>query len=208
MEFMMRVFTQFVMAAACAAAVVGCSEVESPVMTESGTSSKSSAYVAIVPIFIEYDDIKGEAINLEEAMDIYSGVGAETAALLLPAVQKVREAMAELEEGANREGMINANDAEKTFRKLINTDKPDGDEYAVKDVFHTSTAKGKDGKHVDEIPIESYKNNDAAQVEFQLFHIFTGIRKILDDARVNDDAIDRALDGVLAAIADLSEERP
>ncbi|RPI66127.1 MAG: hypothetical protein EHM43_11845 [Ignavibacteriae bacterium] len=205
---MMRVFTQFVMAAACAAAVVGCSEVESPVMTESGASGKSGAYVALVPIFMELEGIKGYTGDLEEAMDIYSGVGTETAALLLPAVQKVREAMAELEDGANREGMINANDAEKTFRKLINTDKPDGDEYAVKDVFHTSAAKGKDGKHVDEIPIESYKNNDAAQVEFQLFHIFTGIRKILDDARVNDDAIDRAMDGVLAAVAELSEERP
>ena len=76
---------------------------------------------------IKLGGVDGETEGLEEAMEIYSGNGTETAALLLPAIQKVREAMAELEEGATRDGSIKAGDAEKVFRKLINTHKPKGD---------------------------------------------------------------------------------
>lgn len=205
----MRGFTVLVLAAACAVAVVGCSDIVSPTAVENDGSKPNAGHVAAgTDVFIAIGDIDGESKALEEAMDVYSGVGAETAALLVPAIQKVREVMAELEEGANRDGTIDAHDATKKFKKMINTHKPDGRAYSIKDIFNTSAAKGKDGKHVDEIPIESYKNNDAANVEYQLMHVFTGVRMILDDAGVNDDAIDSAIDGALAAIADLSDERP
>lgn len=204
----MRVLNQFVLATACAAAMIGCSEVTSPTMVDNGASKSTDGQIAVTPVFLELGGVDGETGALEEALGLYRGTGTETAALIVPAIQKVREAIAELEEGANRDGAVNAKDAEKKFRKLINTYKPSGNAYSIKDIFNTSAAKGKDHGHRDEIEILSYGNSDAANVEFQLHHFFNGVRMIMDDARVNDDAIDRAMDGVLAAIAVLSEERP
>jgi hypothetical protein len=205
----MRVLAMFGMTAVCAVVVIGCSEVVAPTVME-GPGFKANGQIAAGGDYlIKLGGVDGEAEGLEEAMEIHSGAGTETAALLLPAIQKVREAMAELEEGANRDGMIDAGDAEKTFRKLIKTHKPAGDDYSIKQICNTSAAAaGNDGKHKDQIEILSYGKNDPANVEYQLYHFFNGVRLILDDARVNNDAIDRALDGILSEVAGLSEERP
>lgn len=197
----------FMVAAACAAVVIGCSDVAAPTMME-GSGSKTNGQIATVPVYMELGGVDGEVEKLEEAIGLYVGAGTETAALILPAIQKVREAMAELEVDADREGNVNAHDAEKTFRNLILTYRPGGDAYSMKVIANTSASGKDDGKHKNEIEILSFGKNDPANVEYQLFHIFNGVRLIMDDARVNDDAIDRSMEGILAVIAGLSEERP
>jgi hypothetical protein len=208
MESMMRVFAMFVMAVACAVVMIGCSDAVAPTVVDGPVSKTNGQIAAGADFLLDLGGVDGESKGLEEAMEIYSGEGTGTTALLLPAIQKVRAAMAELEAGANRDGTIDAGDAEKLFRKLIKSYKPDGAGYSIKEICNTSAAAGDDGKHKNEIEILSYGKNDPANVEYQLFHFFNGVRIIMDDARVNDDAIDRAMDGVLSEVAGLSEERP
>lgn len=203
----MRGFIQFAVVMACVVSVIGCSDAVSPVLVDGQGKTVNGGQIAQkVDVFIEIEDIDSEVEKLEEAMDLNSGTNTPTLALLVPAVQKVREAMAELQEGAGRDGLVNAEDAEKTFRQLINTFKPKGDAYSIKEICNTSAA-GKHG-HKEEIEILSFGNNDPANVEYYLYHMFNGVRLIMDEARVNDDAINRAMDNVLASIADLSDERP
>ncbi|MBK6420328.1 MAG: hypothetical protein IPI24_13260 [Ignavibacteria bacterium] len=205
----MRVFATFVMAAACAVVVIGCSDAVAPTVAEDPGSMTDGQVAAGGDYLIKLGGVDGETEGLEEAMEIYSGNGTETAALLLPAIQKVREAMAELEEGATRDGSIKAGDAEKVFRKLINTHKPKGDAYSVQEICGASaTEGGNDTDHKCWIIIESKHKNASANVEYQLHHFFNGVRLIMDGARVNDDEIDRAVDAVLAEVAVLSDERP
>jgi len=208
MGYMMRAFAQFVVAAACTVAMVGCSDVVAPTVADRPGSTADGGQIATVPVLLELGGVDGEVEKLEQAMNIYAGTGTETAALLLPAIQKVREAMTELGEGADRYGNINAHEAEKTFRKLILTYKPRGDAYSLKLIANTSAAGKNDDKHKEEIDILSYGQNDPANVEYQLFHVFNGAKLIMKNARVNDDGIDRAMAAVLAEIADLSNERP
>lgn len=198
----------FMVAAACTAALVGCSDAVAPTVVDGPGSKTAGGQIATVPVYMELGGVDGEVEKLEEAIGLYVGTGTETAALILPAIQKVREAMAELEVDADREGNVNAHDAEKTFRNLILTYRPGGDAYSMKVIANTSAAGKDDGKHKNEIEILSFGKNDPANVEYQLFHIFNGVRLIMDDARVNDDAIDRSMEGILAVIAGLSEERP
>lgn len=201
-------FLSFVVAAACAAVVIGCSDAVAPTSAEVSGNKGVGAQIALVPVFLELGGVEGEVEMLEEAMEIYSGTGTETAALLLPAIQKVREAMAAMREKAGRDGAVNASDAEKTFRKLILTYRPGGDAYPVKKIANTSAAAKDDGKHKNEIEILSFGTNDRANVEYQLFHVFNGARLIMDEARISDDTIDSAMENVLASIAYLSDERP
>lgn len=204
----MRTLSQLVVVAACSAALVGCSDAVAPTVVGGPGSKTAGGQIATVPVYMELGGVDGEVEKLETAMELYSGTGTQTAALLLPAIQKVREAMAELEEGADRAGNVNAKDAEKTFRNLILTFRPDGDAYSMKVIANTSAAGKDDGRHKNEIEILSYGHNDPANVEYYLRHVFNGARLIMDGARVNDDAIDRAMDAILSEIADLSNERP
>lgn len=205
---MMRALFQFVVAAACTAALVGCSDAAAPMVVDGPGSKTAGGQIATVPVYMELGGVDGEVEKLEEAMAVYRGTGSETAALIVPAIQKVREAMAELEEEADREGNVNAHDAEKAFRNLILTFRPDGDAYSMKVIANTSAAGKDDGKHKDQIEILSYGHNDPANVEYYLRHVFNGARLIMDDARVNDDAINRAMNAILSEIAVLSDERP
>ncbi len=197
----------FVAALVC---TVGCSDPLTAPANAGGNGSETAGPIdksgaQIAAIYIKYDGIDGEVNEFEEAMDIYSGNGTETAALLLPAVQKVREVSASLVEDAGRDGSVDANKAEKALRKMIQKFSPAGRAYSMEDLIVTSLRQSGREKSYDDY---CYKHNDLGKIELYLYHIFNGMQVKMSAAGIDDRTINAAMTSLQGQIANISSERP
>jgi hypothetical protein len=185
---------------------VSCSDAVSPATEEVSAvpTGKSGSAPSIQPIFIKYDDIKGEVEELYDAMDIYSGQGAETCGLLLPAVQKVREAAAKMEEETDRNGDLLAKDAYKIVHQAIRSFNPPENAYELKDLIVTSLNGRADPTRGNSVDLSPYGNEHDKNVEYLLWHIFNGVRIELENAGVDDRLIDAELGQLMGTIEALS----
>ena len=208
LEILMRTSLLF-LAALGLALLVGCSQTTSPSVDSAPQEvGKYSSDASIQAGYIKYGDIKGECDNLSDALDVYSGTGTETCALLLPAVQKVRDAAAKLEEEATRTGTVDEKAAEKSLRVMILSHYPTGTAYKLKDVIVTSLKAHGTSTNGNTPDLKPYGKNSAGNIEFMLYHIVNGMRLELDDAGVVDRSTAAAIDSFFDIFTEISDERP
>jgi hypothetical protein len=185
---------------------VSCSDAVSPAADDvvDARTGKSGSAPSIQPAYMKLGDIKGECSDVEEAMDIYTGQGAETCGLLLPAVQKVREAAARMEEETDRSGDILAKDAYKILHQAIRSFNPPANAYELKDLIVTSLEGRADPTRGNSVDLSPYGNEHDKNVEYLLWHIFNGVRIELENAGVDDRLIDAELGQLMGTIEALS----
>jgi len=203
----------FGLATIVSVAIVGCSESSVDVAHDATLQGKHNAELAAFDMFIKIPPIEGESEKLEQAMEIYSGNGSMAIGLLLPAIQKVRGALVELEQEADRDGYINAKPAAKHIREATLTcrkagkEQQDAEPYTGKEICQASDPEEVPGRE-GWIDILAHGTDNAGNTELMLHHFFNGARNIMDDAGVSDPDIDAAMAELLALIADISEVRP
>jgi hypothetical protein len=181
---------------------VSCSDAVSPTAQDVNVTvrDKSGTSPVIQPVFMKLGDIKGECQDVEDAMDIYTGQGAETCALLLPAIQKVRDAAAQIEDESDRNGEIAAKDAYKILSQAVRSFNPPENAYELKDVIVSSlTARGS-APRGGSLDLSPYGNEHDKNVKYILWHFFNGLRVELDRAGVDDRLIDAELDQAIGTI--------
>jgi len=169
-------------------------------------SQKSGKASAQLDYLIKIPPIEGETEAMEGAMQVYSGVGSQAIALLVPAVQKVREAMNTAMESADRDGNVDADVFLKEFRSALHSFKPTGDELSINDICLVSLATSDDEKHKNWIEVLSFGRNGAANAEYVLFHFYNGLGILFEEAGMApaDDAAS-SLQGSMGFIERLSE---
>ena len=184
----------------------GCStDSASPMSNDIAPSPKSGNVSAQLDYLIKIPPIEGETEALEEAMEIYSGQGAQAIGLLLPAVQKVREAMNTSMEEADRDGNVDADVVLKEFRSALHSFRSTGDELSINDICLVSLEAADDETHKQWIDVLSYGRNGAANVEYVLFHFFNGLGILFEEAGMQSDDAAGAIQSSMGFIEELSE---
>jgi len=154
--------------------------------------------------YIKFDGVDGECSATADALLEIQSQQPEQVALLLPAVQKVREAAARMtDECGQRDGSIDADCAAKTLAAAIGESTMGRD----KSPGLTNLVAKATGKSIKEVPglLRHWSQMGAAGTEQQIIAILIGL---LQETRSKGITDARVLDPLMGAIAKAEEIDP